>query len=221
MSEPIQFQARKPPREPMFNLPPMVQALALVNIAIYVPMAFSSEIREVAVYLFGFVPGSYVGRMDRAIWQLLVTPISYQFLHGSIAHLLMNMVALAAFGAGVERSIGPRRTLFFTLACGVIAALAEFAAGPHDGNFLIGASGGVSGLFAAAVLLLYRRGVLARGPHGILPLVLVFVALNLLQGFVGAPGAQGAPIGWIAHLGGFFAGLALYPLFDRAPKYDF
>lgn len=206
-------------RQPMFNLPPMVKLLLIANLAIHgVRLLLPVEIDLDVLFGLGFIPGRYtlLGGWD---WERTVTPLSYQFLHDGWAHIGVNMVALMAFGAGVERAIGPWRTLAFYLSSGVAAALAHLIVDPGSLLPLIGASGAISGLFGGVVLELYRRGRI-RNWRVLVTLCLVWMAIAVVFGMTGLPGDGDATIAWVAHLGGFVAGLALFSLFrPRRPAY--
>lgn len=145
-------------------------------------------------------------------WQEIVGPVSHQFLHGGWGHLAINGVALAAFGSGVERLAGARRMVPFFLASGLAGALAQWAADPAALVPMVGASGGISGLFAAALRLLSAAGP-AGGRVRLLPVAAIWIVMNAVFGMMGGPG--GESIAWIAHLGGFAFGLAAFPLLRR------
>lgn len=195
------------------------------------------------VYLFAFVPARYAppsfldgaalpGGFGADLW----TFVTYGFLHGGWLHLLVNLAWLVAFGTPVLRRIGGGRFLLLALVGTVAGALAHLLTNWGDLVPMIGASAGISGLMAAAVRFVFRRGeagyslgALAspRRRLPVLPLretfkdrtVLAFVgiwfAINIVFG-VSAIGVGGEDtIAWQAHFGGFFAGLFLFPLMDR------
>ena len=198
-------------RQPMFNLPPMVAALIGACAAIYVVMQLVPVESEAWILIhLGFSPVYY--RSGWFGWESLVGPLSHQFLHGGAFHLIINMVMLAAFGAGAERVLGPRRTLGLFLVCGVVGAFAHLAIYPSLAAPVVGASGAISGLFGAVLRLMASRPR-SRGGIRLLPVALIWIGFAVLVGFAGAPGAKGVQIAWAAHVGGFMAGLALLPLF--------
>ena len=200
----------------MFNLPPMVAGLIAACSAIYVVMQFLSVENETWILIhLGFLPAYY--RSEWFGWETFVGPVTHQFLHGGAFHLIINMVMLAAFGAGAERALGPRRTLGLFLLCGVLGAFAHLALYPSLAAPVVGASGAISGLFGAVLRLMASRP-LSRGGIRLLPVALIWIGFAALVGFTGAPGAEGVQIAWAAHIGGFIAGLALLPLFRRRPN---
>jgi len=166
------------------------------------------------------------------------TVLTYAFLHGSWTHVLLNSVWLAAFGPPIARRVGSGRFLVFMAVTAIFSALAHWASAPMDFSPLIGASGSDSGLMGAATRFMFQPGApLGPGSAPRRPEIesieaaslggvfaerrtLIFLAIWLGTNFVFGAGAQtlgfsDAPVAWIAHLGGFFSGLLLFPLFDR------
>jgi membrane associated rhomboid family serine protease len=165
------------------------------------------------------------------------TLLTYALLHGSWTHVLLNTIWLSAFGPPVARRFGTPRFLLFIAATAIASALAHWASAPMDFGPLIGASGGVSGMMGAAARFMFqpgaplgpsmmRRQSIESIPAATLSTVfvdrraLIFLGVWLVTNIVFGAGAQtlgfsDMPVAWIAHLGGFFAGLVLFPLFDR------
>ncbi len=155
-----------------------------------------------------------------------LTLLSYMFLHGSILHLVGNMAFLWVFGDNVEDAMGHIRFLLFYIMCGVFAGLAHTLSDPGSAQPLIGASGAVSGVVAAYLMLhpKVRLWVLA------LPFFPLRISAGLALGvwvlfqvyslFFSAD----SHTAWWAHIGGLAAGAILVlfmrqpgvPLFDRA-----
>ena len=172
---------------------------------------------------------------------MLWTLLTYAFLHGSWTHVLLNTIWLVAFGPPVARRFGTVRFLVFMAVAAVLSALAHWASAPMDFSPLIGASGSVSGLMGAATRFVFqpgaplgpasfrRRAAAEAAPATTLREVLteprarIFLALWLATNFIFGAFAQtlgvsDMPVAWVAHLGGFAAGLVLFPLFDRPPR---
>jgi membrane associated rhomboid family serine protease len=164
------------------------------------------------------------------------SPVTYALLHGSWAHILLNSVWLAAFGTPVARRCGAVRFLALALAAAVGGAAVHFLANASSVMPMIGASAAVSGMMGAAARFVFvpgRSGLgewpahqrgqprlsligVARNSRAALFLGIWF-ATNILFGLVAAPlGITDASIAWEAHIGGFLAGLLLFPLVDRA-----
>jgi membrane associated rhomboid family serine protease len=179
---------------------------------------------QAVVYALGFIPAVLFGSADlpaQLAWvPAPVTIFTSMFLHGGILHLAGNMLYLWIFADNVEDSMGHGRFIVFYALCGVAAALAQAA--PEIGSTIpmIGASGAVSGVLGAYVLLYPHARVLV-----VVPLVVIlytmrlpaFVVLGIwfagqLLSSLAAP-AVGGGIAFRAHLGGFVAGLVLIRLF--------
>jgi membrane associated rhomboid family serine protease len=158
------------------------------------------------------------------------TAVSYAFLHASWEHVIFNSLWTLAFGAPVMQRFGTIRFFAFFAATAAFAAVFHAVFNPTDVAVLVGASGAVSGLTAAALRFTVGPYGFSVGPETwtrpAAPLsvamrdkrVMVFMAvwfgINLLAG-LGIPlGGADARIAWEAHVGGFIAGLLLYPLFD-------
>jgi membrane associated rhomboid family serine protease len=172
------------------------------------------------------------------LWTLL----TYAFMHGSWTHVLLNSVWLVAFGPPVARRFGAPRFLAFFALTAVAGALAHWIFYQMDFAPLIGASAADSGLMAAATRFIFEPGGPLGSPQGFslsageadpmrpapplarllrqrrpLGFIAIWMATNVVFGAgAQALGASDAPIAWIAHVGGFVAGLVAFPLFDRA-----
>jgi membrane associated rhomboid family serine protease len=173
---------------------------------------------------FGLIPSVFFGTEALPdglpfvpIWMTLATSL---FLHGSVIHLGGNMLFLWVFGDNVEDAMGHLRFLAFFLACGSAAGLVHAFVDPESGRPLIGASGGVSGVVAAYLILYPRVRVWALFLGGIplkLPAVVAIGFWFLVQLISALFGGDEA-VGWFAHLGGFVAGAILIPVMRR--RYD-
>jgi membrane associated rhomboid family serine protease len=210
-----------PRREPLFRAPWTIVALGLTLIGLYAAQTLLMPESEVAAW--GVTPGALAaGR-----WQTLLTSL---FLHGSWPHVLMNSVAVIAFGPPVARlmGLGPRgaATFFaFYLICGMLSGLGFAAA---DALFVakhvpaVGASGAVSGLLGAASRLIQGRGRV--GPmfgRTVLAWAAAWTLVNVVFGVSGlTPGAEGSQVAWQAHLAGYAAGVLLVGPFARLAGRD-
>lgn len=172
------------------------------------------------VYGYGFIPAVLGGDAGLApdLERLpgMVTLVTYQFLHGDWDHLLGNLLFLWIFGDNVEDAMGHLRFLAFYLLCGILAGLAHFVAAPDSLVPLIGASGAISGVLGAYLLLhpFSRITVLLV----ILPLRLpAWVLLLVWFGFqfVSLGDEAAADIAFVAHIAGFLVGAALVPFFKQ------
>jgi membrane associated rhomboid family serine protease len=129
------------------------------------------------------------------------------------------------FGNNIEDSMGHARFVVFYLACGVAAALAQVAAGPASPIPMVGASGAISGVMGAYLVLYPRVRVFAVVPIGLIPLsialpawtmLLYWAGIQVLSGLTGLLAEERGGVAFWAHIGGFVAGLALIKLFARS-----
>jgi membrane associated rhomboid family serine protease len=199
--------------ERAINLPPAVLWLIGINVAIQLLRQLLPEQADLEILVqFGLVPLAYTsGNGD--LLSLIAAPITYQFIHGGWMHLGINMLTLAAFGAPVERLLGVRRFVAFYLVCGIVAGLVHILVYPDSADPVVGASGSISGVFGAVLMLMRYVGSLT----SLLPVAALWIGLNVFFGlFGGAPGAGGESIAWVAHIAGFVFGLAAIRFF--APR---
>jgi membrane associated rhomboid family serine protease len=150
------------------------------------------------------------------------TLVTHMFLHGSVSHVAGNMLFLWIFGDNVEDALGHGRYILFYLVCGLVAAGVQIAVTPHSSVPMIGASGAISGVLAGYVVLYPRASIAVLNPIPImwlfwgliiwLPAWLVIIewfALNVWYAL--HPSSDGGGVAFVAHVGGFLAGLALMP----------
>jgi membrane associated rhomboid family serine protease len=197
--------------ERAINLPPTILWIIGLNVAVQlVRQLLSESVDQQMILQFGLVPAAYTGELGSDWLSLIEAPFTYQFLHGGWVHLGVNMLTLAAFGAPVERLLRPARFVAFYLTAGLAAGAIHILSFPDSLDPVVGASGAISGVFGAVLILLWRAG---RMPS-LLPVAGVWIALNVFFGvFGGMPGAGGESIAWTAHIGGFVYGLAVIRLF--------
>jgi membrane associated rhomboid family serine protease len=149
-----------------------------------------------------------------------MTAFTSMFMHGGWMHLIGNMLYLWIFGNNVEDSMGHVRFVFFYLLCGIAAVLAQAWPDPDSAVPMIGASGAISGVLGAYLLLFPHARVLVAIPFGIIVhtmripagFVLGFWFLMQLLSSATAGDQQGG-VAFGAHIGGFIAGMALIPFF--------
>jgi membrane associated rhomboid family serine protease len=146
----------------------------------------------------------------------LFTIFSSMFLHAGFLHVGGNMLYLWIFGKNAEDTLGHTRFTLFYLLSGVAAALTQVLASPASEVPMIGASGAVSGVLGAYLILFPQSRVLTLVIFGFfwrlvsIPAVVVlgfWIVLQVLNG-LGSFGEAGS-VAWFAHIGGFFAGMLL------------
>jgi membrane associated rhomboid family serine protease len=153
--------------------------------------------------------------------------ITSMFLHGSWMHLLGNMWFLWLFGNNIEDSMTRPRYIAFYLLCGLAAAFAQVAANPESEIPMVGASGAISGVMGAYLVLFPRVRVYTMVPLGFflqsfaLPawvMLIYWSVLQLLGGFSSIMSEQSGGVAFWAHLGGFLAGVVLVKVFERRDR---
>jgi len=233
--------------EPIFNVPAIILAIIGICVLVLVgeELLLSNEEDITFLYSFGFVParydgssgpeGGFPGGAGADIW----TFVTYAFIHGDITHLGMNSVWFLPFGSAVARRFGNLRVIVFFAATAAAGALTHLVTHWGELTPMIGASAAVSGFMAGAIRFAFQRGgplamfrheepaayLVPAAPLSLAlrdPRIIVFLVawfgLNLLFGIgsIGLPGGEQS-IAWQAHIGGFVAGLLLFPLFDPVP----
>ena len=207
----IQGQPDNP--APFINLPPLTRILVSGILAIHLVMelVFDPVQQYWVISHFGFTPAYYTGALPFG-WPGVAGPVSYAFLHGGWTHLFMNGAMLMAFGAGLERWMGGRKLGAFMLLCSLISAFLHLAFNIGSDHPVIGASGAISGMFAAALVMLKETRNYSTGSrYGFMPFIILWIGVSIVFGAIGGP--NGESIAWAAHIGGFLAGFALIGLF--------
>lgn len=196
----------------------------LLNVGAWILIqgAGSPQVLEASVFVFGTVPCELTGACaaDGLGWSSVLTSM---FMHGSWEHLIGNMVFLWVFGNNIEDSMGHPRFLVFYLLCGIVAALAHIYLAPSSPIPAVGASGAISGIMGAYVVLYPRVRVHTWVPPFFFLDIPAFVLLGywfflqLAMGVVtfGPEAAQQGGVAVWAHVGGFVAGVVLIRFFEK------
>jgi membrane associated rhomboid family serine protease len=189
--------------------------LVALNVAVFIAeFGMPAETQEAIVHTFGFTPAILRGDVANPhAFPVLLTPLTDMFVHLGWDHLLGNMLFLMIFGDNVEDALGHVRYLAFYVACSFASDLAYFLSSAHSTVPAVGASGAISGVVAAYVMIRPCAKVEVL-------LVIVPVALSaywviglfaLSQVWNVAAHTQDGVAYW-AHIGGMLAGAALLPL---------
>jgi membrane associated rhomboid family serine protease len=245
-------QSLTPRREPIFNVPGAVVFTIAGLAAVHALRIWGLSPNEDRQFLltFAFFPARYdsslsgldawPGGWPGEIWSF----VTYAAIHADWTHFALNAVWLLAFGSAVARRFGSIRFLAFFVITAAAGAAAHLLANSGDIVPVVGASAAVSGYMAAALRFVFNAG----GPLGAMrgetpgylrpaqpllhvlrePRVLAFLGvwfvLNLIFGTVSFSVGEGQSVAWQAHIGGFVAGLLLFPLFDPVrdgtPRHD-
>jgi membrane associated rhomboid family serine protease len=156
--------------------------------------------------------------------QAYSTVLTSMFMHGGWLHIIGNMWFLWIFGNNVEDSVGHFKFIVFYLLCGIAAAAAQVAMSPGSTVPMIGASGAISGVLGAYLLLFPRARILTLVPIWIIlqfirvPAVIFLVlwfAIQFFSGWSSVASAQQGGVAFWAHVGGFVAGMVLILPFKK------
>jgi len=206
---------------PVRGIPVVTIALILACMAVYLwELSLPPQTAQAAINLLGFMPALLFGyaRIEEPWVSPSGTIFTAMFLHGNFLHLAGNMLYLWIFGDNVEDRMGRSRFIAFYLICGALAAVAQALPDMRSTVPMIGASGAVSGVLGAYVVLYPRANVLVAMPFLLLrvPALVVlgfWFAGQLVSSLMAQPGAGG--IAFTAHVAGFIGGAVLVRWFLR------
>ncbi len=224
--------------EPMFNVPGSVLAALALIVAVHVLLAvLPNDWSTWLLLVLAFIPARYSGyasALPGGDLTAVTSFLSYAVVHGSLLHLGLNSAWLIAFGTAVAKRVGAAR--FFALSAFCAAAGAATFLANNVGSMMpmVGASGAISGLMGATMRFLFSATdgdglrALREDPANVplMPLsraltdrrvivvTIAFILANILA-VLGLGGLGVGGIAWSAHMGGYFAGLLAFGIFDR------
>jgi membrane associated rhomboid family serine protease len=179
------------------SIPPLTRALILANVAVFLLQQVAGDALITWFALWPLDSGLF------HVWQLL----TYAFLHGSLAHIFLNMFALYMFGRTLESYWGGRRFVSFYLICVLAAALTQLAVQAAGGvaEPVLGASGGVFGVLLAFGWYFPKQRLILLPIPIPMPAWLFVTLYALAELFFGLTGKQ-PDVAHFAHLGGMLGG---------------
>jgi membrane associated rhomboid family serine protease len=200
---------------PTRTVPFITVAIIIVNALVFFYELQLGAYLEGFVRVFGMVPNNLMHLREPSA---LITLVTSMFVHGSIVHLFGNMLYLWIFGNNIEDRLGHLRFVFFYLLCGLAGSLGHIASSPYSTVPTIGASGAISGILGA-YLVVYPRAKIQTLFFIVFFVrlitidarwfLLVWIAFQLVSGVssytLAGSGAQDG-VAWFAHCAGFFAG---------------
>ena len=211
---------------PTRRFPVVTIALIVANVAVFAyQFLLLPESAQRIIFQYGLIPRELTAGVGHVLrpYPVEVTMVTSMFVHGGLFHVAGNMLYLWIFGNNVEDAMGASRFVGFYLLSGLAAAFSQVAVAPNSAIPMVGASGAVSGVLGA-YLLLY--------PHArVLTFIAVFwywrlieipalivlgfwILVQVANGLV-TFNFQGGGVAWFAHIGGFAAGVVLIPFFKR------
>ena len=201
---------------PSSRRPVVTYALIAVNVVVFLFELSLGRALEPFIFQWGLVPARFA-MTDPLSWMAVLTSM---FLHGGWAHVGGNLLYLWIFGDNVEDRMGHGRYLFFYVACGACAALAQTMANPASTVPMVGASGAIAGVLGAYLLYYPHARVVTLVPIFFfiqlieipaLFFLLIWFGMQLVNGAASLTSATAATggVAWWAHLGGFAGGFVL------------
>jgi membrane associated rhomboid family serine protease len=221
--------------------PYMTWLLVAINIIIYLMQAtggmfetrtgLAGPMAGWTMIPFELTQGRDIGINGPSLQPFWLTIFTSMFMHGGMLHLAGNMVFLIIFGNNIEDALGHIKFVVFYLICGVIAALAQVMYSPTSVIPTLGASGAIAGVLGAYLVLFPRAHVNTLIFLGIL-ITTVRLPAAVLLGFwiisqffsqftqalkTDISGQESGGVAYLAHIGGFIAGMILIKLFGAHP----
>ena len=201
-----------------------IALIALNVIAFLVEINRPEQAVQAFIFSWGVVPREYAMAVDLPpripvpFWTTLLTSM---FLHGGWGHLGGNMLFLWIFGDNIEHRLGHLRFVLFYLAAGLAASAAHIFFNAGSIIPAVGASGAISGVLGGYLLLYPKNRVYVLTWGGVVAVPAIFMlGLWIVTQFVNGVGSiaateetGGGGVAYMAHIGGFIAGLLLAPLF--------
>jgi membrane associated rhomboid family serine protease len=213
---------------PRQSFPVMTLVLIGINVAVFIhQLTLTGPAGDAFIKTYGLVP-SHISQAlaghHYTLEQALIPLFTCMFLHGGFLHIIGNMWFLWIFGANVEDRMGSLPYLIFYLICGIGSGAAEvaFSWGSHIPS--IGASGAISGVLGAYIVLFPKSRILSLVPLLIIWFLwkvpaIIFIGLWFIMQFLsgvislGAQSVSGGGVAWWAHVGGFLLGLLFVKAF--------
>lgn len=206
---------------PIYTFPYITIGIIVLDILIFFLQITSRSGMKEITYAYGAIPHYLLTFEKTQPIHPVMTIFSSMFMHGGLFHLGGNMLYLWIFGNNIEDRLGHLRFIIFYLFCGVFAAYAHTIANSHSTIPMIGASGAVSGILGAYLLLFPRASVHTLIFLGFfittvkIPALIVigfWAIIQFINGLLstGLHGVSG--VAWFAHIGGFLIGLVMIKL---------
>lgn len=220
--------------DPRRSLPIITLVIIAANVAVFLyQITLPPQAADTFVRTWGLVPSkiqlALAGRHYTLV-DALIPLFTCMFLHGGFLHILGNMWFLWIFGANLEDRVGAAAYLFLYLICGIASGLTQAAFSWGSRIPSIGASGAISGVLGAYIVLFPASRILTLVPLFIIWFTaripaLVFIGLWFIVQFlsgIGSLGPRGAAstggVAWWAHIGGFLFGVFLARMIRPRPR---
>ena len=201
---------------PSNTFPFVTIGIIVLNIVVFILQVLSGADGQHLVYAYGAIPFNIVTMQSTQPIHPMLTLFTSMFMHGGLFHIFGNMLYLWIFGNNIEDTLGHFRFILFYLFCGITAAVSHALLTSGSTVPMIGASGAISGVLGAYLLLFpYARihtiiflGFFVQTIQIPALIVIGFWAIIQLVSGMTAQGIQNqGGVAWFAHVGGFIAGL--------------
>jgi membrane associated rhomboid family serine protease len=198
---------------PTRNFPTLTVGIISLNVLIYLwGLTIQPDDMNMVYYQFGMIPNT----ITDSPWKGTPTVITAMFLHGGFMHLAGNMLYLWIFGNNLEDALGKYRFILFYFVCGAIAAFSHAFSNLDSDIPMVGASGAIAGVLGGYMVLFPHAKVKTLVFLGFFVTVIRIPAVILLLIWMGLQvfntlnmSADGSGVAWLAHIGGFIAGMVL------------
>jgi membrane associated rhomboid family serine protease len=201
---------------PAATTPYVTVGIIILNVLVFLYEVTSPLGMEKVAYTYGAIPQNILTFDKAQPIHPVLTVFSSMFMHGGLFHIAGNMLYLWIFGNNIEDKLGRTRFVFFYIFCGIVSAYANALSDPHSRIPMIGASGAISGILGAYLLLFPRAMVHTLVFLGFFVTVVRIPALvvigfwaiiQIVNGLISTGFAREGGIAWFAHIGGFLVGL--------------
>jgi len=208
---------------PTNTFPFVTIGIIVLNILIFLLQLFTDVDGKRIVYAYGAIPHNIVSLESTQPIHPFLTIFTSMFMHGGFFHLFGNMLYLWIFGNNIEDRLGHFRYILFYLFCGIVAALSHTLSATDSGVPMIGASGAISGVLGAYLLLfpmakihtIIFLGFFVQSVQIPALIVIGFWAIiQVVNGLITQGMQTHGGIAWLAHAGGFLAGLITIKLWQ-------
>lgn len=214
---------------PLKAVPAITLLIIAVNIYVFIYLSFFSHAGKDLFVQYGAIPNNIINHEGGQAVHPAATILFSMFMHSGFLHLMGNMLYLWIFSSTIENELGHSRFLVFYLFCGVLSFYIYAVTVPSSVRPMIGASGAVSGILGAYMMLFPKARVHTLLYLGVLVkklkipafvLIGLWAAVQLLNGLLSLliRGGHGADVAWFAHIGGFVAGLASIKIWAMGKK---
>jgi len=206
---------------PTKSFPSVTIGIIVLNIVVFILQVLSSGDGQRIVFAYGAIPHNIVSLESTQPIHPFLTIFTSMFMHGGLFHIFGNMLYLWIFGNNIEDRLGHFRFIIFYFFCGIIAAFSHTLAAADSNVPMIGASGAVSGVLGAYLLLFpYARvhtviflGFFVQTVQIPALIVIGFWAIiQIVNGLITQGLLNQGGVAWFAHVGGFIAGLVTIKL---------